>query len=232
MAVVFAALGGPSIDATVQPGMLTVAGVDPAAGIPVVDLTEPIAVTVTNPDGDRVALALDVVGTTIGRHDAPLLPGGQAAMATVRSPVSPYLMAGRMTAMVTVLRGQNVVATYRFAVQSTQPATTTALAVTTVVLALFALAFLESSMRALRQARDRVTASIGVPTSAAALALAGLAAVWILTGRQPATETVLGSVELAAAAGIAAALGATRVGRAYRSRRSRRVSNARFQQLI
>src|SRR5262249_13202667 len=163
-----------------------------------------------NPDGDRVALALDVVGTTIGRHDAPLLPGGQAAMATVRSPVHPYLMAGRLTAMVTVLRGQNVVATYRFAVQSTQPATTTALAVTTVVLALFALAFLESSMRALRQARDRVTATIGVPTSAAALALAGLTAVWILIGRQPATETVLGSVELAAAAGIAAAIGATR----------------------
>jgi hypothetical protein len=90
---------------------------------------------------------------------------------------------------------------------------------------LFALSFLESSMRALRQARDRVTATIGVPTSAAELALAGLTAAWIPIGRQPATETVLGSVELAAAAGIAAAIGATRVGRAYRSRR---VSRARF----
>jgi hypothetical protein len=228
MAVVFAALSAPSSDTTVQPGMLTVAGVDPAAGIPVIDLAKPIAVTVTNPEGDRVALALDVVGTTIGHHDAPLRPGGQGAMATVRSPVHPYLMAGRLTAMVTVLRGQNVVATYRFAIQSTQPATTTALAVTTVVLALFALAFLESSMRALRQARDRVTATIGVPMSAAALALAGLTAVWILTERQPATETVLGSVELAAAAGIAAVMGANRVGRAYRSRRSRRVAIARF----
>jgi serine/threonine-protein kinase len=208
--------------------MLTVAGVDPAAGIPVIDLAKPIAVTVTNPDGDRVALAFDVVGTTVGRHYAPLRPGGQGATATVRSPIHPYLMAGRLTAMVTVLRGQNVVATYRFAIQSTQPATTTALAITTVVLVLFALAFLESSMRALRQARDRVTAAIGVPTSAAALALAGLTAVWILTGRQPATETALGSAELAAAAGIAAVMGANRVGRAYRSRRSRRMAIARF----
>ena len=222
MAVGFAALSAPSSDATVQPGTLTVAGVDPAVGIPVIDLTKPVAITVTNPDGDRVALAWDVVGLTIGRHDAPLRPGGQGAMAEVRSPVHPYLMAGRLTAIVTVLRGQNVVATYRFAIQSTQPATTTAVAITTVVLALFALAFLESGMRALRQGRDRVTATIGVPVSAAALALAGLTAVWILTGRQPATETVLGSVELAAAAGIAAAMGARRVGRAYRSRRASR----------
>ena len=83
-------------------------------------------------------------------------------------------------------------ATYRFTFQSTQPAATTALAVTTVVLALFALAFLESSMRALRQARDRVTASIGVPVSAAILAPAGITCAWILTGRQPAAETLLG----------------------------------------
>ena len=225
LSVVFAALGAPSSDATVQPGMLIVAGVDPASKSPVIDLSKPIAVTVTNPDGDRVALALDVVGTTIGRHEAPLRPRWTSGDGHRSVTGPPLLMAGRLTAIVTVLRGQTVIATYRFTFQSTQPATTTALAVTTVVLALFALAFLESSMRALRQARDRVTATIGVPTSAAALALAGITCAWILTGRQPATETVLGSAELAAAAGIAAAMGATRVGRAYRSRRA---SRARF----
>lgn len=224
MAVVFAALGATVSDANLQPGTLFVAGIDPAAGTPVVDLTKPIAVTVINPEVDRVTLALDVAGITIGRHEAPLRPDGQALTATVRSPVHPYLMAGRLTAMITVLRGENVVATYRFPIQSSQRATTTALAVTTVVLALFSLAFLESSTRALRQARDRVTATIEVPTSAAALVVAALTANWIATGRQPAIETVLGSMELAAAAGIAAAMGATRVGRAYSRRRSRRVS--------
>ena len=106
LSVVFAALGASSSDATVQPGMLIVAGVDPASKSPVIDLSKPIAVTVTNPDGDRVALALDVPGVTFGRHEAPLLPGGQGATAAVPSPVHPYVMAGRLTAIVTVLRGR------------------------------------------------------------------------------------------------------------------------------
>jgi NhaP-type Na+/H+ or K+/H+ antiporter len=87
------------------------------------------------------------------------------------------------------------------------------------VLGLFALGFLESGLRALRHARRRAGALVTVVIGAASLAVVGLTAAWILTGRIPSTEALLGSAELAAASGVALSIAVGRVGRAKRGRR-------------
>ncbi|HEX4588213.1 MAG TPA: serine/threonine-protein kinase [Mycobacterium sp.] len=216
-------LGAPPRGGDLRPGMVTIAGVDPTTTDAVtVDMTKPIPVTITGVNGDTAALALNVLGATFGRHDAPLTPGGQTLTAAVPAPVNPYLLAGRTTAELTVLSGPTTTATYRFGIRTTQRATTTAVAVGTVLLALFAAAYLESYLRALRRGRNRLSSSLGVPISAAGLAVAVIGAVWILLGREPTVDTLVGSATLAAAAGITAASGAMRIGRKYRYRRSRR----------
>ena len=103
-----------------------------------------------------------------------------------------------------------------------QPATTTALSAGLVGSGAVRRAYPESYLRALRRGRGRFSASIGLPLSAAALAVAIVGAAWVLMGREPTVATLIGSAAIAATAGIAATIGAMRVGRTYRYRRSRR----------
>jgi serine/threonine-protein kinase len=90
------------------------------------------------------------------------------------------------------------------------------------LLALFAAAYAESYIRALRRGRSRISGIVGLPASAAALAVAVVGGVWVLLGREPTVNTLVGSAALAAAAGIAATIGTSRIGRKYLYRRSRR----------
>jgi len=219
LAVVFAVVAEDASARGVgfQPGTLIVAGVDPATGqTPVVDLTQPIPIVISHPDGDAVGMELDVLGVRLLRQVEPLSPNGTVAM---RPPVHPLVLAGKLTGIVTVLRADVPTATYRFTFQSRQPAYTTAFAISTLVLGLFALGFLESGLRALRHARRRAGALVTVVIGAASLAVVGLTAAWILTGRIPSTEALLGSAELAAASGVALSIAVGRVGRAKRGRR-------------
>jgi hypothetical protein len=203
-------------------GTVTVGGADPTSGVPVtVDMSQSLPVTVAGVAGDRVALSLDMLGATVGRHEAPLVPSERGSSAALPPPVNRYLLGGNTTADITVLQGQTPVADYRFGLRSTQPATRTAAAVATVVVALFAAAYIESSIRALRRGRSRVSASLTLPLSAALLGLAGVGAAWILTGFEPTRATVAGVAAVAGAAGVAAAVGAMRVGRRARYRRRR-----------
>jgi len=216
-------LGTPPRGGDLLPGTVTVAGVDPTtADVVEIDMSKPIPVTVAGAPGERVKLAVDVLGTPVAGQQAPLVPGGQEMTAAVPPPVNPYLLAGNLTGEVSVLSGETPTATYRFGIHSTQPALTTAFAVATVVLALFAAAYVESYIRTLRRGRSRLSGSFGLPLSAAALAVAALGAVWVLLGREPTVATLVGSSAVAAAAGIAATIGAMRIGRKYRYRRSRR----------
>lgn len=219
LAVVFAvvAAGASAEGVGFQPGTLVVAGVDPATGrTPLVDLTEPIPIAIANPDGDAVSMELDILGVRLLRHVQPLSPKGTALMP---SPVHPFVLAGNLTGIVTVLRGDVPSATYRFSFRTHQSALTTGFAISTVIVGLFALGFLESALRALRQARSRTGATVTVVISTASLAVVGLTAVWLLTGRQPSTEALLGSTELAAASGVALSIAVARAGRANRGRR-------------
>jgi hypothetical protein len=149
-------------------------------------------------------------------------PPGPAAAA----PVNPYLLTGRLTAELVVHKGESSSSTYRFAIRTKQSALTTGLAVGVVVLALFAVAYIESYIRTLRRGRSRVSGSFGLTLSAAAVGVAAVGAVWVPMGRG--RSRVSGSFGLtlsAAAAGVAATVGWLRVGTKYRYRRARRRSS-------
>ena len=223
VAVALIGLGAPPRGGDLQPGMVTVAGVDPTSGDEVLaDWSKPIPVTVAGVEAGTAAIALDVAGATMGRHQAPITPSAEGAVASVPAPFNKYVLAGRTTAVLTIHGDGTPTATYRFGMTSVQPATTTALSVGLVVLGLFGVAYAESYLRALRRGRSRFSASIGLPLSAAALAVATVGAAWVLRGTEPTVATLIGSAALAATAGIAATIGAMRVGRTAKYRRSRR----------
>ena len=216
-------LGAPPRGGDLAPGVVTVAGVDPGAGSAVdIDMAKPIPVTVAGIPGDAAALSLEIIGMPVGRHDAMLVPDGPGLVADVPPPVNPYVLAGRLTAEVTVLSGETPVSSYRFGIRTTNSAFTTAAAVLVVVVTLFAAAYVESYIRALRRGRSRFSGSFGLPLSAAALAVAAVGAAWIVLGTEPTVDTLTGSATIAATAGVAATIGAMRIGRKYRYRRARR----------
>ena len=204
------------------PGVVTVAGVDPAVVDGVnVDMSKPIPLTVHAADGDTVALAMTILGTTVFRSQAPLVSGDRGLTATIAPPVSPYLLAGTTGTELHVLRNGNTVATYPFVIRSVQSPFTTALAICTAIVGLFSCAYAESYSRALRRGDDRVTAVLGLTMSAAGLGLTVTAAAWVALGHQPTVTSLVTSVAVAAAAGLASAVAGRRAGEAIRLRRGR-----------
>lgn len=223
VAIALIGIGSPPRGGDVPPGTVTIAGVDPVTADAVdLDMSKPIPVTVTGVPAADVALGWNIFGATVGRHVAPLVPGAQASTADVPAPVNPYVVAGRMTGELTVSQPGDAPLTYRFGMDSTQSAMTTALAVATVVLTLFAAAYVESYIRALRRGRSRFSGSFGLPLAAGGLGIAAVAAAWVLLGVEPTVATLIGSAVLAAGGGVAATLGAMRIGYKYRYRRARR----------
>ena len=220
-AIALALMGFGSDQRTdIPPGVLTIAGVDPGSAHAVdVDMTKPIPVTVTGVRGDTAALALSILDTAVGRHETPLTPGEHGLSASLPPPLNPYLIAGPMTAQLSVLQAGNVVATYRLVLHAKQSPITTALALVTAVVGLFGFAYVESYLRTLRRGADRPTAVVGLAASSAVLAVAVVAAAWVLLGHQPTVATLVSCSVLAAAAGLAAAMGATRAAQAKRYRR-------------
>ena len=224
VAVALIGLGAPPRGGDLQPGMVTVAGVDPTSGHEVrADWSKPIPVTVAGAQAGTASLALDVAGATVGRHEAPIMPSDLGAVAAVPAPFNQYVLGGLTTAVLTVKGDGTPPATYRFGMTSMQPAKATALSAALGVLALFSAAYLESYVRALRRGRSRFSAIIGLPLSAAALAVAVVGAAWVLMGTEPTAATLASSAALAATAGVAAAIGAARVGDSQKYRRSRRI---------
>jgi serine/threonine-protein kinase len=105
--------------------------------------------------------------------------------------------------------------------RSTKWGAATAPAAATVVLVLIAGAYLESHLRVLRRGRERPSSVVAVPLFAAALAVAVVAAAWILLGKSPTVATLVVSAGLGAGAGLAAAIGAGQSGRRARDERAR-----------
>lgn len=223
VAVALVGVGSPASAPLPPPGAVTVAGADPAVTDPVaLDLTQPIPVTVADPGpADAATVSLRVLGRAVQSQSAPLLPGAPAA-ATVPPLGGGYLVAGSLTGEVALTQAGGVTQTWQFPVRTAQRPTTTAVAAGVVVLLLFAFAYLESFLRSLLRGRRRVTGSVGVPASAAVLAVGAVGAVWVLLGHQPTVATIVVSAVLASAAGVAAVVGASRVGRTRRYRRAQR----------
>ena len=216
-------LGSPPRGGDLPAGTVTIAGVDPAAADEVeIDMSKPVPVTVTGVPAENVDLGMSIFGATVGRHDAELVPGPAGASADVDTPLNPYVVAGKMTGVLTVSGPQGTAPlTTSFAMRSTQSPFTTALAIATVALALFAAAYIESYIRALRRGRSRFSGSFGLPVCAAILAVAVVGAAWVLLGREPTIATLIASAVLAAGGGVAGTIGAMRIGRKYRYRRDR-----------
>lgn len=211
-------IGSPVRGGDLPPGTVTVAGVDPSAGgVVEVDMSRPISVVST--DSGAAELSVVVLGQSFGGQQVALLPG---ATTQVPAPVNRYVLAGALTGQLVIKQGETITATQYFAIRTTQPAYTTALAVGVVVLALFAAAYVESYIRALRRGRNRVSGSFGLPFSAAVLSVAMVGAVWVVLGREPTIATVIGCAVVAGAAGIAATVGSMRMGAKFRYRRARR----------
>lgn len=216
-------LGTPPRGGDLQPGTVTVAGVDPTAtGDIEIDMSKPVPVAVSGLAADRVQLSWSVFGAQVGQQEASLVPGPRGLAADVSVPVNPYVVAGQMTWQLTVMSPDQGPRTYLFGVRSTQSALTTALAVAVVVLTLFAAAYVESFVRSLRRGRSRFSGSFGLPLAAVGIGIAVVGAAWVLIGREPTVATVVATALTAAAAGLAATVGAMRVGYKYRYRRARR----------
>ncbi len=220
LAVALIGLGPAPLGGDLMPGAVTINGIDPTRNHDVpVDLSKPIPVGVTTAGADTVTLSLDILGLSAGRREAQLGPGGAT---TVAPPLNRHVLAGNMPAEITVLRDHIRVGSQRFTLSSTQSAAATATAAATVVLVLIAGAYLESHLRLLRRGRERPSSVVAVPLFAAALAVAVVAASWILLGKPPTVATLVVSAGLGAGAGLAAAIGAAQRGRRARDARGSR----------
>lgn len=215
-------LGSPPRGGDLQPGTVTIAGVDPVTVDEVeIDMTKPIEVTVEGVKGDSAALAQNVLGITVGDHGAPLSTEGPSLTAEL-DPPNPYIVAGSTTGELRLKDGDDTTASYRFGMRSTQSALTTALAGGVVFLALFALAYIESYTRTLRRGRHDMSARFGLPIATAIFAVAIVGAVWIAVGREPTVATMLSCAFIGAAAGVSVTIGAVRHGAINRNRRGPR----------
>ncbi len=221
VALVVLGFGRSSIGGDLPPGAVTLGGVDPATTPVEIDLTKPIPVRVNGIDADAASLKVTVLGVPLLGEVVPFIPGEPGA--TLPAPVNQYVMAGHLTGELVLLRNNSEIATEQVELHVVQRPATTVTAATVVLLALFALAYLESNMRRLRRGRGAFANSAGLVISAALLAVALVGGAWILLGHPPALATTAGSATLAAAAGLAASIGARRIGKRRRYlRRARR----------
>jgi len=125
-------------------------------------------------------------------------------------------LAGNIPAEITLLHDHTPLSAQRFILSSSQSAFTTATAAATLIVVLIAGAYLESHLRVLRRGRERPSSVVAVPLFAAALAVAIVAAAWILLGNPPTVATLVVSAGLGAGAGLAAAIAAGQRGRRAR----------------
>ncbi|MFI9505019.1 protein kinase [Nocardia sp. NPDC052566] len=217
----YVGLGATPSGGDLRPGQVTIGGADLATADQVpIDLATPIPLRINGIDADSAALTMNVLGFPIGGGAVPA-PGGAAS---IPPPVNRFILGGTVPGKVTLLRNGTEIATHQVEFRTAQPPTTTATAAGIVVLALFALAYLESNIRTLRRGRGGFANALGLGLSAALLATATLGACWILLNRPPTLPTLIASAALAATAGLAAALAARRRGtrNRYLRRRSRR----------
>ncbi|WP_446226141.1 protein kinase domain-containing protein [Nocardia sp. IBHARD005] len=225
LAVSLIGVGSPSTGGTLPPGAATVGGVDPAAGeqIPI-DLNQPVVVTAVGPSSAATAeLRLKVLGATVAEQSAPLVPEPGRSVATLPALGGQHLVAGEVTGELVVTEPGVPPSTSSFPVNTAQPALPTAAAVGVGALILFALAYLESFLRSLRHRRRRVSGGVGVPVSAGVLAVGMVGAAWILFGSAPTIATVVTAAVFGMLAGVAAAIGAWRIGQRRRYRRKEQI---------
>jgi serine/threonine-protein kinase len=178
-ALAFLALAWPATPKGAVPLSLTV-GSASAAGPVAVDLTRDFALAGAGaPAGAgplTARLTLSAAGIPLGESTAPTTAAGKGWRATVKPPpYARWVAGGAITGEVTLTRG-GATTSQQFTVQPDQTPLLSVMGAGSILLILFALAYLESVVRSLRRGRRRHTG----PVLAAGTGLLFGAAVWML----------------------------------------------------
>ena len=202
------------------------AGNDPSGGQVVhLDLSRPIPVVLAPgaaPGATRARLSLQALGQQVSQSSAPLKPFGTGQVATIDASSARYLFAGRFQARLDLLKAGRRWPTLDFGIQTKQFGLLSAGGAVVILVLLFAVAYAESFARALRKGRKSTVALVGLTAMGGLIGVALVGLAWVLGIRVPMVATVVACAVLGAGAGLAAALGAKRVGRRRRFRRAQR----------
>ncbi|MGH9164268.1 MAG: serine/threonine-protein kinase, partial [Acidimicrobiales bacterium] len=183
-------LGRPAPSGDLARGSVTVAGVDPVTGGVRLDLGEPVAVRAAlgGPlaPGDDVQLRLTAAGLPLASASGRVGPSpGPGLGVALDLTASRYLVAGRATGELRLMRAGRTMARRRFGVRSHQGGFLTLPGLAGVAGLLCAGAYAESLLRSLRRGAKAV---VGPPAMAGVGALLGLSApvlAWAGLGREP-----------------------------------------------
>jgi len=213
----------PASSGTLAAAQVQVTSADVTEGSLVpIDLSKPVVVGLssTAPAADHVRLTLCLLGLCKVEATAPVTgPTGQPRVGLVDVGSKRYLVAGRLTARVDLLRGGQIVGHEQFAARSTQSRLLTAPAIVTIALLLFLLAYAESSLRLLWRGRRIPSASVSLLIVSAAIGAVAPALLWVLGTDPPVVVTIAACAGLGAAAGLLGGFAARRAGRRRRYRR-------------
>ena len=230
IAVVLGLIGVGSSNA--QPklgsGVVTVGGVDPAAGgrVPL-NLDHQISVVVPqDPSGvgtpDTAQLTLSLGGLSVVRSTSvPFVHGPEGYTTTVDASSGRYIVGGKLAASLRISGAQGAV-TDDFGVSASRAPLSTFGGVTAIVLLLIVVAYTESLLRSLRRGRRRDNRTAAMAGLVVVGVLGGAAATlwgWALTISSPTFVSFLVSAVIGAAAGLVAGLAGKKVGERTRARR-------------
>ena len=223
--VALVGLGDPDRTGDLQPGDVSVAGVDVASGDRIeVDLSEDLTVTITDPalaeQADEVELAMGPAGLSVSTISGAVL-GGEAV---IDPGIAQRTIAGQATATLTLTGDDAQVGEQEFGIDATQTWYLTVPFVVAVLLVLLALANLESSLKPLRSGRSRLLSTIGAAVSGAMLGASMVVLAGALGIAEPTIAAAAGAAAFGVIGGIAAAR--ARVGVAKRRRVRRAVKRA------
>lgn len=230
VAIAFVGLGSPSLKkGTIPPGAITVAGADPTGkGVVTLDLSQPVTVAGALPAAsaaDKVTLSFLTGGLLIGRAQQSVTPGaGGSFTAAIDLSSWKYVIAGKATAEVSLEGSGKKLATTQFKAKSKQASVVSVPGAIAIAALLFAIAYAESILRALRRRRKKVTGPIGLVLIGALTGVIAVVWAWLLASVEPTIPTMVVCGVLGGVAGLFAGLAGIQMGR---WRRQRRIAAAR-----
>jgi hypothetical protein len=221
-------LGLPrSFDGNLPKGALTVDGIDPARGQPVVmDLDQPISVAGRLSDRaspDVLVLQLSTAGVSLGSTRAEVAQQADGSFTSVVDMAQlRYVAGGRVTGNLSLEMGGSSVGEVAFPVEAARPGFLTLPGAVCIGLILFVAAYAESILRTLRKGRRQRIGRIALGTLGALMGSALAVAASLLIGQEPNFISAVAGAGLGVAAGIASAGAAFEIGRFRRLARSSR----------
>ncbi|MDQ1428992.1 MAG: hypothetical protein QOK39_2468 [Acidimicrobiaceae bacterium] len=229
VAIAFVGLGVSNTKpGDITPGMISVAGIDPALGKVVpVDLKEPLVISGTLPSGakaaDHLRLSFSFGAVPIGHFDAAITPAPGGRFSTALDATGyRYIIASDTTTNLSFEASGTTVAQRSFVLRTAQKWYLTLPGALAIALVLFAVAYIESLLRALRRGRKQVSGVIGLAVIGAVVGLVAVSWAWLLEAVMPTTATEIMCAILGTAAGLAAGVAAQRLGRRRQLRTAHR----------